>query len=61
LIEYGVTNYDRQSYSADFKNAACYFPYFVAVWFGTTPVEDLIDVNFPYFFIDKLVGFYKLC
>lgn len=60
LIEYGVADYDRQSYNDDFKNAACYFPYFVAVWFGTTPTEDLIDVNFPYFFIDRLVGFYKL-
>jgi hypothetical protein len=60
LLEYGVKDYTAEDYEADFKNAAIYFPYFVAVWFGTTPTEDLIDVNFPYFFIDRLVAFYNL-
>jgi HAD superfamily hydrolase (TIGR01509 family) len=58
LCEYGVNNYDKKSYNKDFKNAAYYFPYFVAIWFGTTPTEDLIDINFPYFFIDRLISFY---
>lgn len=40
--------------------ASKYYPFFVAVWFGTTPVEDLIDVNFPPTFIRKLFAFYKL-
>jgi beta-phosphoglucomutase-like phosphatase (HAD superfamily)/choline kinase len=60
LAEYGVKDYNQQSYNADFKYAAYYFPYFVAIWFGTTEMEDLIDVNFPYFFIDRLIGFYDL-
>lgn len=60
LHEYGVVNYEKQSYNEDFRNAAFYFPYFVAVWFGTTPTDDLIDINFPYFFVNSLVGFYDL-
>ena len=59
LLEYGVKGYSREAYNRDFKNAAYYFPYFVAIWFGTTANEDLIDVNFPYFFIDRLVAFYE--
>jgi HAD superfamily hydrolase (TIGR01509 family) len=59
LLEYGVKDYTVEDYDADFKNAVRYFPYFVAIWFGTTPNEDLIDVNFPYFFIDRLVSFYE--
>jgi HAD superfamily hydrolase (TIGR01509 family) len=58
LCEYGVNNYDKKSYNKDFNNAAYYFPFFVAIWFGTTPSEDLIDINFPYFFIDRLISFY---
>lgn len=60
LLEYGVEGYSVEDYEADFKYAVCYFPYFVAVWFGTTPTEDLIDVNFPYFFIDRLVAFCEM-
>ena len=50
LCEYGVNNYDKKSYNKDFNNAAYYFPFFVAIWFGTTPSEDLIDINFSIFF-----------
>jgi len=25
-----------------------------SVWFGTTPQDELIDKNFPYFFISKM-------
>lgn len=58
LIEFGVKDYSREQYDKDFTSAAFYFPFFVAIWFGTTPTEDLIDVNFPYFFIDRLTHFY---
>ncbi len=44
----------------DIKNAMFYFPFFVAIWFGTTPNNELIDVNFPYFFIQKLFNFYDI-
>jgi aminoglycoside/choline kinase family phosphotransferase len=59
LLEYGVCGYSAEDYETDFKNASRYFPYFVGIWFGTTPNEDLIDVNFPYFFINRLVAFYE--
>lgn len=60
LQEYGVTDYSYEQYSADIKNAMFHFPFFVALWFGTTPNTDLIDVNFPYFFIQRLFAFYDL-
>jgi hypothetical protein len=58
LKEYGVTNYTIQQYENDIQAAICHFPFFVAIWFGSTPTQDLIDVNFPYFFIQKLFAFY---
>ena len=54
LISNGITNYLYEEYMKDVKNAICYFPFFVAVWFGTTPEDSLIDKNFPFFFIQKL-------
>ena len=58
LVEFGVRNYTRIQFNADIKDAVCHFPFFVAIWFGTTPTADLIDVNFPYFFIQKLFSLY---
>jgi HAD superfamily hydrolase (TIGR01509 family) len=57
LIQNGITNYSFQDYEQDIRDAVCYFPFFVAIWFGTTSQEDLIDINFPYFFIQKLFYF----
>ena len=57
LIENGVSNYTFAEYETDFKNALCYFPFFVAIWFGTTPQDELIDKNFPFMFIQKLFWF----
>jgi HAD superfamily hydrolase (TIGR01509 family) len=57
LQENGITNYSYSEYELDIKNAVCYFPFFVAVWFGTTPQDDLIDKNFPFFFIQKVFFF----
>jgi HAD superfamily hydrolase (TIGR01509 family) len=57
LIENGVSNYTFAEYETDFKNALCYFPFFVAIWFGTTPQDELIDKNFPFMFIQKLFLF----
>jgi hypothetical protein len=50
--------YSYSDYEADLKDAVCYFPYFVSIWFGTTPQDELIDKNFPFFFIQKV--FYLL-
>jgi HAD superfamily hydrolase (TIGR01509 family) len=57
LKEFGIINYSIDEYNNDFKNAICYYPFFVAVWFGTTPTDDLIDVSFPFLFIQKLIYF----
>lgn len=57
LLEYGVCEYSREEYEQDFISAVQYYPFFVAIWFGTTPEDDLIDKNFPYFFIQKLLHF----
>lgn len=57
LLENNVTNYSYIEYEKDFINSICYYPFFVAIWFGITPEEDLIDKNFPFFFIQKLFNF----
>jgi HAD superfamily hydrolase (TIGR01509 family) len=57
LLENGILNYSFKEYEHDFNLSICYYPFFVAIWFGTTPDEDLIDVNFPFFFIQKLFYF----
>ena len=57
LLEEGVSHYSRESFENDFQASICYFPFFVAMWFGTIPSSQLIDVNFPFFFIQKLFSF----
>lgn len=57
LLEHKVTGYPYKTYCTDFQLATCYYPFFVAIWFGTTPEEDLIDVNFPPFYIKRLFNF----
>ena len=57
LVENGIVNYSFSDYETDLKNAVCYFPFFVAIWFGTTPQDELIDKNFPFMFIQKLFLF----
>jgi HAD superfamily hydrolase (TIGR01509 family) len=59
LLEYGV-RYCRSDYDIDFKNASYYFPFFVAIWFGTLSEDELIDKEFPLTFITKLFNFYML-
>ena len=54
LIEYGIKNYSFEEYEKDIYDAICYVPFFTSVWFGTTPQDELIDKNFPYFFISKM-------
>jgi thiamine kinase-like enzyme len=58
LQEYGVINYSFEEYETDIYEAICYIPFFTGVWFGTIPQDELIDKNFPYFFINKM--FYLL-
>ena len=60
LMEYGVKNYSWKEYSQDLKDAVCYIPLFTGVWFGTTPQDELIDPNFPFFFIRKMMYLMEL-
>ena len=57
LHKYGVKDYSPEAFARDTVVAACHFPFFVAMWFGTTPTEDLIDVNFPFFFLQRYMAF----
>jgi len=58
IREYGIHDYDRNTYNTDFVNASYYFPFFVAMWFGTLSEDELIDVQFPLRFIKNLFHFY---
>lgn len=58
LKEHGIV-YSQDEYYKDFEASICYFPLFVAVWFGTTPNEDLIDVSFPFLFIQKFISVFE--
>jgi len=57
LLERGVVNYSKERFEKDYQNAIYFFPFFVAVWFGTIPEDELIDKNFPATFIKKLFTF----
>ena len=54
IQEYGILNYPFKEYEEDLYSAIGYVPFFTSVWFGTTPQDELIDKNFPYFFINKM-------
>ncbi|NDC83805.1 hypothetical protein EB093_09140, partial [bacterium] len=54
LLEYGITKYSPEDYQRDLDDALRFVPFFTCVWFGTTPQDELIDKNFPYFLITKL-------
>ena len=56
LKEYGV-KYSEDDYNKDFMDAISYFPLFVALWFGTSPEDELIDASFPFVFIQKFLYF----
>ena len=59
ILEHGVA-YSREDYEVDFVNASYYFPFFVAIWFGTLNEDELIDKHFPREFITKLFYFYTI-
>jgi HAD superfamily hydrolase (TIGR01509 family) len=53
-------NYLKEDFEQDFINASYYFPFFVAIWFGTLNEDELIDKNFPTEFIKNLFHFYTI-
>ena len=54
LLENGIVNYNLEEYESDLYAALCYIPFFTSIWFGSIPQEELIDKNFPFFFINKM-------
>jgi hypothetical protein len=59
LIDNNI-NYPYDEYKKDLKYALCYIPFFTAIWFGSMPMEEQIDKNWIYFFIQKLFCLLKL-
>jgi beta-phosphoglucomutase-like phosphatase (HAD superfamily) len=55
LLENGIVDYKQEDYQRDLYDAICYVPFFTSIWFGTIPQDELIDKNFPYFFINKML------
>jgi beta-phosphoglucomutase-like phosphatase (HAD superfamily)/choline kinase len=53
IVEGGINTYTLEEYNNDLYNAVCYIPIFTSVWFGSMNQSELIDKNFPYFFIKK--------
>eukprot|EP01062_Namystynia_karyoxenos_P023925 TRINITY_DN19283_c0_g1_i1.p1 TRINITY_DN19283_c0_g1~~TRINITY_DN19283_c0_g1_i1.p1 ORF type:complete len:413 (+),score=107.14 TRINITY_DN19283_c0_g1_i1:93-1331(+) len=47
LRRHGVTDYSAEELDRDWKIAMMYFPFYVAMWFGTVADEDLVDPSFP--------------
>jgi HAD superfamily hydrolase (TIGR01509 family) len=54
LLENGITNYRFSEYENDIKESIGYIPFFTSIWFGSLSEDELIDKNFPFFFIQKL-------
>lgn len=53
-------NYLYTQYIKDINYALCYIPFFTAVWFGSMSMDEQIDKNWIYFFIQKLFFLFKL-
>jgi len=60
LTEHGVKNYSIEEYENDIYNAICYIPFFTSIWFGTLSQDELIDKNFPFFLISKMIYLIEL-
>jgi beta-phosphoglucomutase len=60
LREYGIEDYSDETFQTDLQNARNYVPVFTSVWFGTVPSDELIDKNFPFLFIQKLLSIQQL-
>jgi hypothetical protein len=53
LVQRGVTDYSFEHLQRDWKLACMHFPFYVAMWFGTTPDENLVDPDFPRRFVPR--------
>lgn len=55
----GIHTYSWDAFMTDLKMAAMYFPFVVAIWFGSLEEDELVDKNFPYLYIQKLFAVYQ--
>lgn len=53
LVQHGVSGYSFDDLRRDWKLACMHFPFYVAMWFGTTPDEELVDAGFPRRFVPR--------
>ena len=53
LVQRGIRDYSFDDLKRDWKLACMHFPLYVALWFGTTPDEDLVDPGFPRRFVPR--------
>ena len=53
LVHNGVKGYSLEDLQRDWKLACMHFPLYVALWFGTTPDEALVDPGFPRRFVPR--------
>lgn len=53
LIAQGITDYTWESLLRDWKLACMHMPFYVAMWFGTTPDDALVDADFPRRFVPR--------
>jgi HAD superfamily hydrolase (TIGR01509 family) len=58
LIDFGVTNYTYDELLEDVRYSIKFIPVFTSIWFGCVSSDELIDKNWPFFFIQKV--FYLL-
>jgi len=49
----GVKDYTAADLDRDWQLATLHFPFYVAMWFGTTPDEQLVDPDFPRRFVPR--------
>jgi len=53
LVHNGVPDYSMEDLWHDWKLACMHFPFYVALWFGTTPDDQLVDPAFPRRFVPR--------
>jgi len=53
LVHNGIGDYSLDELRRDWKLACMHFPFYVAMWFGTTPDDQLVDPGFPRRFVPR--------
>jgi len=53
LVRNGILDYSLDELKRDWQLACMHFPFYVAMWFGTTPDDALVDPGFPRRFVPR--------